>query len=176
MFNNLFVKVSARIYILAYSEAEYRMLLKETFNPTITEDNWYDLNRHGFSNKKLAEIAGGEDNLIMLRFGHLVSGGDVGRIDAISISDYKVVRKFEHAEVLDVELIFASKNTLKISEADEIWLRMVGSEILCDYADRLGAFYVEINAIGRDTNRIFLPHSALFSCDPEYSDDSKDHP
>ena len=167
MFNNLFVKVSARCYILAYSQAEYDLLIENAFKPPMNNSNWFDLSRFGFSNKKLAEIAGGDDNLIVLRFGHPIANNNTGFINAISLSDYKVVRDFKHAEVFDVEIIFASKKVMKISEADEIWLRMVGSEMLCDYAEKLGAFYVEINAIGRDVNRIFLPNSALITCNPD---------
>ncbi len=172
MFNNLFIRITARCYILAYSQADYEVLIENAFKPSITDDNWYDVSRYGFSNRKLAEIAGGEDNMIMLRFAHPVAGGELGRINAVSLKGFKLVRKFEHAEIFDIELIFASKNTFKIKEADEIWLRMVGSEILCDYAEKLGAFYVEINAIGREPNCIFLPNSALFSCDPGEEKDS----
>ena len=170
MFNNLFVKISARCYILAYSQAEYEVLIENAFKPAMNDSNWFDLSRFGFSNKKLADIAGGDDNLIMMRFGHMIANREDGFVNAVSISDYKVVRNFEHAEVFDVDLIFASKKVMKISEADEVWLRMVGSEILCDYADKLGAFYVEINAIGHETNRIFLPNSALVTCDPGKED------
>ena len=169
MFNR--VRVKATCYVTAYSREKYQELFKKLLEQKNEDAEWYKVSKFGFDPEILAKIAGGNGNLIMIRYAMPIADTFVGGIDAVSVSGVDEVRKFESVGVTELGFIFTTRDNTLFTEVEKVYLMYYAKKVLSEYAERMGCIYAEIEASDGSCEDFFYSDSATETCDPLKNED-----
>ena len=164
MFNK--VRVKATCYIAAYSREKYKEHFKKLLAKKNEDAEWYKVSKFGFDPEILGGIAGGNGNLIMIRYAMPIADTYIGGIDAVSVSGAEEVRKFESVGVTELGFIFTTRDNKLFTEVEKVYLMHYAKKALSEYAERMGCIYAEIEASDGSGEDFFYQDSATETCDP----------
>ncbi|MBQ9171574.1 hypothetical protein IJ162_00470 [Candidatus Saccharibacteria bacterium] len=169
MFNK--VRVKATCYIAAYSRDRYIELFNRLLAQKEEDAEWYKVSKFGFDPEVLAGIAGGNGNLIMIRYAMPVADTFKGGIDAVSVTSADEFRKFESVGVVELGFIFTTRDNKLFTEVEKVYLMHFAKKVLSDYAKRMGCIYAEVEASDGSSEDFFYHNSATETCDPLKKED-----
>ena len=155
MFNK--VRVKATCYIAAYSRDQYIELFNRLLAQKDEDAEWYKVSKFGFDPEVLAGIAGGNGNLIMIRYAMPIADTYKGGIDAF--------------RVVELGFIFTTRDNKLFTEVEKVFLMHYAKRALSDYAERMGCIYAEVEASDGSGEDFFYANSATETCDPLKKED-----
>ena len=165
MFNK--VRVKATCYIVAYDREMYSQILERLQNEKFDDVEWYKSSKFGFDQNVLAGIAGGNGNLIMIRYAMPIADTHKGGIDAVSVIEADEFRRFETVAVVEIGFIFTTRDNTLFTEVEKVSLSHYAKKALSEYAERMGSIYTEIESSDGSSEDFFFENSAVETCDPE---------
>ena len=165
------VRVKATCYIAAYSRDQYIELFNRLLAQKDEDAEWYKVSKFGFDPEVLAGIAGGNGNLIMIRYAMPIADTYKGGIDAFSVSGVNEFRRFESVGVVELGFIFTTRDNKLFTEVEKVFLIHYAKRALSDYAERMGCIYAEVEASDGSGEDFFYANSATETCDPLKKED-----
>ena len=169
MFNK--VRVKATCYIAAYSREKYKEHFRKLLATKNEDAEWYKVSKFGFDPEVLGGIAGGNGNLIMIRYAMPIADTYIGGIDAVSVSGAEEVRRFESVGVTELGFIFTTRDNKLFTEVEKVYLMHYAKKALSEYAERMGCIYAEIETSDGSGEDFFYQDSATETCDPLKNED-----
>lgn len=139
-------KVEATCYVLASDNSAYRKTVEKLLRFYDKDAEWYKVENYGLKPEEIAGIAGGNGNLIAIRYADPVANTNRGGIESIKFNDADSVQMFEYSGIAKFGLVFVTRNNQPFTEAEKVYLKKYATRVLLNSAMGTNSLFAEIRA------------------------------
>ena len=139
-------KVEATCYVLASDDLAYRQTVEKILRSNKKDADWYKVINFGMNPEEFAEIAGGNGNLIMMRYADPVANTNNGGIESVCYKSADSVQMFEYSGIAKFGLVFVTRNNQPFTEVEKVYLKKYATRVLLNSAMGTNSLFAEIKA------------------------------